>query len=87
MNAQDRRFLHGALLEGPVTGMSHWDDGSFPSGSSFRYLATCRWPFGTHKGLSPERAPRSTEVSDDDMPSCIPGGGREKAQGPEAGAT
>ena len=51
MNAQDRRFLHGALLEGPRTGLPQASDGSFPAGSSLHYLATCEWPFGAHKGM------------------------------------
>ena len=53
MNAQDRRFLHGTLLEGPGTGPAP-GVADFPrEAGALRLAGVYEWPFGAHKGAPP----------------------------------
>ena len=50
MNAQNKRFLHGVLLEGPRVGPAQ-GTGDFPGeAGSLRSFDAYEWPFGAHKG-------------------------------------
>ena len=50
MNTQDRRFLHGALLEGPGAGPAP-SAGDFPrEAGALRLAGVYEWPSGVHKG-------------------------------------